>query len=335
MIDYPPRLSLAQLPTPLQPLRRLQQRVGGPLIWVKRDDMTGGPLTGNKVRKLEFIFARAQSEGYDAVITCGGIQSNHCRATALVAAQLGFDCHLILRGTAEPNKAAEGNQFLDEIAGASIQYCEPRDYFANLDAIFAAQVARFASEGKKALAIPTGGSNGVGIWGYIAATEEILSECSTQAIEPIAIVCATGSGGTQAGLTVGAAILRPGVSVYGINVCDDEQWFLNKIRHDIDEWQSMYPQAGSQLGPGSAHINVIDGYVGAGYGQAGAEIFETIRLLGSLEGIVLDPVYTGKAFNGLLQEIQQGRFDDSHDIVFIHTGGIFGLLPFASQFFAK
>ncbi|MBT8148423.1 MAG: D-cysteine desulfhydrase family protein [Pseudomonadales bacterium] len=335
MLDYPPRIPLAQLPTPLQPLRRLQQQIGGPLVWVKRDDMTGATLTGNKVRKLEFIFARAQDEGYSAVITCGGIQSNHCRATALAAAQLGFDCHLILRGVPTPGQPAQGNQFLDELAGASLQYCEPRDYIANLDTYFAQRAADCRAEGKRALAIPTGGSNGVGIWGYIAATEELLADCALQGIEPAAIVCATGSGGTQAGLTVGTAATNPAVRVFGIAVCDDEAYFIDKIQRDITEWRALYPQAGGLLDDRQIQVNVIDDYIGAGYGQAGKDVLDTIQLLASLEGIVLDPVYTGKAFNGLLTEIQQGRFAGENHIVFVHTGGIFGLMPYAGKFFAK
>ncbi|MGB5324902.1 MAG: D-cysteine desulfhydrase family protein [Pseudomonadales bacterium] len=333
MIDYPTRIALAQTPTPLQALRRLQQRRGGPLIWLKRDDMTGGPLTGNKVRKLEFLLARAQQHGCEAVITCGGIQSNHCRATALAAAGLGLECHLVLRGLPDPNCEPQGNEFLDKLAGASIQYVEPREYFARLQQLFAEQVRRYKKAGKKAMVIPTGGSNGVGVWGYVRAAEEILQDCKAQNIDPAAVLCATGSGGTQAGLTLGMHLFATGMPVYGINVCDDEQYFLDKVAQDIAEWQQLYPEQSRELDAQAISVNVIDGYVGRGYALADETVFNTIGELAALEGIVLDPVYTGKAFNGLLREIDAGRFAGAEHLVFVHTGGIFGLFPFAANFF--
>ncbi len=331
MLKYPPRLPLAQLPTPLQPLRRLQHREGGPLIWLKRDDMTGATLSGNKVRKLEFILAQAQLEGFDAVITCGGIQSNHCRATALAAAQLGFACHLILRGMPEHGQPAQGNHLLDELAGASIEYAAPKEYFAGLDDIFRRQIDQYERLGKKALAIPTGGSNGIGIWGYIEATRELMDDCVALAFDPTAIICASGSGGTQAGLTVGAAIYCSGAKVYGINVCDDEDYFVNKVSADVEQWRQINPEASAHLKQGPLGIHVIGGYVGAGYGQADKDVFDTIKMLGALEGVVLDPVYTGKAFDGLLKEIRQGRFADEKNLIFVHTGGVFGLAPYAAD----
>ncbi|MBT8139030.1 MAG: D-cysteine desulfhydrase family protein [Gammaproteobacteria bacterium] len=333
MISYPPRIQLAQVPTPLQALTRLQQHRGGPLIWLKRDDMTGGPLTGNKVRKLEFLFARAKQESCEAVITCGGIQSNHCRATALVAAQLGFDCHLILRGKPDDTMPAQGNELLDKLAGASISYCEPREYFSSLEYKFAAQVEAYKQQGKRAMVIPTGGSNDTGVWGYVAAAEEIQRDYIAHGFMPDAIFCATGSGGTQAGLTMGMHMLGGSVPVYGINVCDDEAYFLNKVSADLQAWQHTYPEAAQGIVQSEIKINVIDGYVGRGYGIADTPVFETIRELATVEGVVLDPVYTGKAFNGLLQEIDQGRFANASNIVFVHTGGIFGLFPFADALF--
>lgn len=335
LMEIPQCISLAQLPTPLQPLYRLQQQTGGPLIWLKRDDMTGASLSGNKVRKLEFLLAKAISEGFNAVITCGGIQSNHCRATAIAAAQLGLKCHLILRGLPEENTIAEGNQFLDKIVGASISYHSVSDYVKSLDSLFQQSVNDFAKRNIKALAIPTGGSNGVGVWGYIEAFNEISNDCLTQKIDPSAIVCATGSGGTQAGLVVGAALAESltgkCIDIFGINVCDNEAWFINKINQDIAQWRELYPESASKMSS-QPRINIIDGYVGEGYAKASQDIYKTIEMLGSLEGVILDPVYTGKAFDGMLKEIKAGRFNGQKDIVFIHTGGIFGLFPFAGNF---
>lgn len=343
MINYPPRISLAQTPTPLHPLKRLQESIGGPLIWLKRDDLTGAVLSGNKVRKLEFIAAKAKQQACSALITCGGIQSNHCRATALVAAQLGFKCHLILRGIPSDQQLSDGNQLLDELSGCTISYHKPAEYFTHLDDIFAEVSKGFAERGDKALVIPTGGSDGDGLWGYIAACEELKKDFAQHQINPSVIITASGSGGTQAGLVVGAQLFDLAATVYGINVCDDEDYFVSKIAADIQEWQQKYPEQAKQLNcqPDQSKdlINIIDGYVGKGYGIASDAVIDTIRLLARTEGIVLDPVYSGKAFNGLLMEIANGRFNSSADatpenIVFIHTGGVFGLFAFKEQFAA-
>ncbi len=329
MIEYPSRLALAQLPTPLQPLRRLQQARGGPLVWLKRDDLTGAELSGNKVRKLEFLLAEAQQQGCDALITCGGIQSNHCRATALAAARLGMRCHLILRGL--PAADSDGNQLLDELCGASCEYHRPAQYFTRLDTLFAEAEQRLVAGGHKVLAIPTGGSNGIGVWGYIEACRELSADFARHGIAPAAILSATGSGGTQAGLVAGQRIYQLGAEVFGINVCDDEDYFKQKVSDDLAQWQQRYTQARAfgRFGPDDVHV--IDGYVGEGYARAGAPLLATIAEIARLEGIVLDPVYSGKAFHGLLQEIERGRFADASDLVFIHTGGIFGLFPYREQ----
>ena len=294
-----------------------------------------------KFRKLEFIAARALDEGFDALVTCGGTQSNHCRATALVAAQLGLGCHLILRDDRISRSAEDrplemaGNRLLDSLSGASISIHRRDQYFEKLDHLFDEVIAGYAEKGIKALKIPTGGSDATGIWGYFAACAELADDFVTHQISPQAIVCATGSGGTQAGLTVGARHFELGADVYGINVCDDEAWFLNKVSQDINDWRSRYADFESTSRVDDYSINVIDGYVGKGYGRANTEVYETIKLLASTEGIVLDPVYSGKAFLGLLTEIKQGRFGEFSEsnpgIVFLHTGGIFGLLPYANS----
>jgi D-cysteine desulfhydrase len=336
MLNYPPRIPLAQTPTPLQPLNRLQQQLGGPRIWLKRDDLTGSTLSGNKVRKLEFIAARAQAQGYDALITCGGIQSNHCRATALLAAQMGWRCHLILRGVPEAGECANGNQLLDELSGCSISYHPPREYFSQHAQLFETAAQDLIKAGHKPLSIPTGGSDGHGIWGYIAACDELKTDFAEHGIDPRAIVTATGSGGTQAGLTVGVGLCEINAAVYGVAVCDDEQYFKAKVSADIRDWEQKYPGQSRGLIVDDQvlleRIHVIDGYVGEGYGIASDEVIDTIRLVASTEGVVLDPVYSGKAFNGLLKEIAGGRFNDQRDIVFIHTGGVFGVFAYREQF---
>jgi D-cysteine desulfhydrase len=321
-LNYPRRIPLAARPTPLQFLERASREWGaGHRLWVKRDDLTGCTLSGNKVRKLEFITAHAIDRGYDTLITCGGLQSNHCRATAFAGAQLGLDVHLLLRGE-EPGER-DGNLLLDHLAGATVNCYPPRQYFGEIDQLFLEWQAHYAGQGRKAFAIPTGGSDGIGAWGYIAACEELAGDFLEQGIERAHIVTASGSGGTQAGLTLGAELHQLPATVWGINVCDDEQYFLDKVAADALDWRTRFPGVPDV----TPHIRVIDGYVGQGYGIAGEEVFDLIAKLARLEGLVLDPVYTGKAFHGLLAEIGKGRFEDCTDIVFVHTGGIFGLFP--------
>lgn len=327
-LNYPARLSLAQLPTPLQPLDRMSARYGGAhRIWVKRDDLTGSTLSGNKVRKLEFVAAHALETGCDTLITCGGLQSNHCRATALVGAQLGLKVHLILRG--EPEQIADGNLLLGHLAGAQISCHPAREYFANLQGLFADQAASVSAAGGKALCIPTGASDGLGLWGYIAGARELADDLAQLNIAQAHIVCATGSGGTQAGLTLGAALHQQDWSVWGVAVCDDEAWFLNKVAEDIADWEQRY-HSDSLTPAWTAHV--LDGYVGPGYGRAEPEVFDLIAELARTEGLILDPVYTGKAFLGLLKELQAGRFSGVRDIVFMHTGGVYGVFPQREQF---
>jgi len=180
--------------------------------------------------------------------------------------------------------------------------------------------------------IPIGASDEIGLWGYVAATGELLADFAQAGIRPRHIVCATGSGGTQGGLTLGTTLLCPELQVWGINVCDDAAYFHHKISADVAAWHARY-RAVEVLPP--LAINTIEGYMEPGYARATAEVFETIRLLAQLEGIVLDPVYTGKAFYGMCEEIRRGRFSGSDDIVFIHTGGIFGLFPQRDQLFPR
>ncbi len=319
---YPRRIDLARTPTPLQYLERASAKWGcGHRLWVKRDDLTGCTLSGNKVRKLEFITAHAIDNGCDTLITCGGLQSNHCRATALAGAQLGLAVHVLLRGP-QPSEQ-DGNLLLDHLAGAVVTHYPVQQYVTDIEALLRQWQAHYAALGRKALIVPTGGSDGIGAWGYIAACEELAQDFAAAGIEQAQIVTATGSGGTQTGLTLGVALQQLPATVWGINVCDDEQYFLNKVASDVADWQRRYPQ----MPVVAIQPRVLDGYVGQGYAIATPAIFELIAQLGRLEGLVLDPVYTGKAFAGMLAEIASGRFEGCRDIVFVHTGGIFGVFP--------
>lgn len=326
-LAYPRKIDLACTPTPLQYLERASKRWGGDhRLWVKRDDLTGCTLSGNKVRKLEFIAAHALDNGYDTLITCGGLQSNHARATAFVGAQTGLKVHLLLRGD-EP-KQPDGNLLLDHLAGARVSCYPTSQYVTEIDQLFQHWQQHYAAAGRKALAIPTGGSDGIGAWGYISACEELALDFAREGIESAHIVTASGSGGTQAGLTLGAALHQLPATVWGVAVCDDERYFLDKIADDVKDWASRYPQTTlPEIEP-----RVLDGYVGRGYGIADEPIFELIEELATLEGLVLDPVYTAKAFAGMLAEIEKGRFASCRDIVFLHTGGIFGVFAQRDKF---
>ncbi len=315
----PPRRSLANLPTPLERLDRLSDEYGIG-IWIKRDDLTHTAASGNKIRKLEFSIGQALAEEANVLVTWGGVQSNHCRATAVLAAQLGLKSHLVLRGR-EP-ELADGNLLLDQLVGAEITFAK-LDEYQDMDGTFAELTRHYESQGDKTYRIPVGASDEIGLWGYINCTLELKADFDTHGITPGAIVSATGSGGTLGGLILGNAIHELDISIIAFNVCDDEAYFNQKIREDFVNWEKRFEGMDTSKLP----INVIDGYVGPGYGKATENVFDTIRKVARMEGIILDPVYTGKAFDAMLQELKQGRFDGMSDLVFIHTGGIFGLFP--------
>ena len=326
-IKYPPRLDLARIPTPLQFLSRASDKWGGgKRLWIKRDDLTGSALTGNKIRKLEFIAAHALEHSYKTLVTCGGVQSNHCRATALVAAQLGLDCHLVLRADDEPEQHT-GNFLLDQLAGATFEILPAKEWATQLKTIYARRESEFAEAGRPALMIPTGGSDSLGVWGYIAASEELRIDLGSHGIERAALTLATGSAGTQTGLTAGVAMLDLPLDVVAYAVCDDADWFNRRVASDWQASLARWPQL--------PRIDLVprtrDHSVGPGYGRAEAPVYELIAELTRLEGVVLDPVYTGKAFHGLLADLRDGFYRDVDDIIFVHTGGVFGLFAHESQ----
>jgi len=320
-IVFPKKLELANLPTPLQPLKRFSKEMGMSTIWVKRDDLTGSVLSGNKVRKLEFTLAEAMHNGSDIIITLGGIQSNHCRATSLLCAQLGVQCHLLLYGD---EIIENGNLLLDKLAGAKISY-----YPSDRDKGFKENELKkwhrkYLDESKKPYSIPEGASDAVGLWGYIGASKELFQDFQKHGINPGHIISATGSGGTQGGLILGKHIFDLQAKIWGINVANDAAHFINKITYDMRIWREKYKQ---DIHVDSLKINMIDGFVGPGYAKAPQEVFDLIWKLAETEGLVLDPVYTGKAFYGMVQKMKDGLFKESEDIVFLHTGGVFGLFP--------
>ena len=324
MISWPQRMQLANLPTPLTQIKRFPGLPEDVQVWVKRDELTGMEVSGNKIRKLEFCLAEARAQGCDTIITCGGLQSNHCRATAIVATRLGFKVHLILRG--EEPEHAQGNLLLDRLVGAEITYLPASAWRGHEDV--ARQLQKdYVAAGNQAFFIPTGASDEIGLWGYIAACEELQQDFERLGLSPDYIVCATGSGGTQGGLLVGRELLQLPGKVVAFNVSDDAAYFERKIFEDVSLWMQRYKV---DFDPESLPIKTIEGYLGPGYGQAGPEVFNIIAELARSEGLFLDPVYTGKAFHGMVSELKlgaSGQLPEARQIVFIHTGGLFGVFP--------
>jgi len=320
----PPRVRLANVPTRGHWLR---YAVDGTRFWIKRDDQTGSELSGNKVRKLEYLLAEARDQNATHVITCGGEQSNHARATAMAAAQLGMKSHLILR-TEDPARPPppNGNILLDRLVGAEIEWISRpawRERTKLLDA--AAERVRFA--GGKPYIVPEGGSNALGSWGYIRAMLELVEDLEGIAApdHPVTVVYACGSGGTGAGLVLAHKLLKleaRGIRLAGVNVCDDRAYFLDAIGRICAEADDRW-QLGARVTAND--IDIVDGHVGAGYAKSRPDELATIRDVCRSDGVVLDPVYTGKAFHGVVQELRRDRKRFGEAVAFIHTGGIYGL----------
>ncbi|GAK57834.1 predicted pyridoxal-phosphate dependent deaminase [Candidatus Vecturithrix granuli] len=326
---FPPKIALAHLPTPIHQLSRLAAQCDGPEIFVKRDDFTGLECSGNKVRKLEFVAAHALQEGCDVLITCGGMQSNHSRATAAVAARLGLQCHLVLRGAAP--EVPGGNLFLDQLLGAKITYL-PNPSYDDLITEMERLAQDYAKQGHKALVVPMGASNALGSLGYVAATQEMMSQFQDMALTPDYIVAAIGSGGTLAGLILGKKLFGLSSQIIGVNVCDNAAYFHQEIAHIVREFCERY-QVDVKVEP--KDYRIIDGYVGAGYSLSRPQEREFIVQVARTEGIVLDTAYTGKALYGLTQEIQKGTFKQGEMILFIHTGGLYALFANPTEFVAE
>ena len=329
MIQWPPRLTLANTPTPLTRLENLSRQFDDLTIWIKRDELTGTEVSGNKIRKLEFSIAEARAQDCDTLITCGGVQSNHCRATAILGVRLGLKVHLILRG--ERPQLAEGNLLMDYLSGAQITYLPQQDWPGHEDLARKIQ-SDYAAAGHKAFFIPIGASDEIGLWGYIAACEELKKDFARLQMVPEYIVVATGSGGTQGGLILGAELFDLSSQIVAFNVSDDAAYFEAKIRQDVTLWMQRYKQ---HVDIKKLKITTVEGYIGPGYGVAGPEIFETIREVASSDGIFLDPVYTGKAFHGMLSELRKGdagQLAGARNVLFIHTGGLFGVFPQQQNF---
>jgi D-cysteine desulfhydrase len=323
---YPPRLDVARLPTPVSLLSRLSEAWGGPAIWVKRDDQTDGVLTGNKIRKLQYVVREALDRGCDTLVTCGGIQSNHCRATAALARQVGLKPVLLLRG--ETPEVPTGNHLLDLLLGADIRWIDSDGYRAH-DRVMQEIAQELASKGRNPYIIAEGCSMPTGCWGYIEAAEEIAQAERDLGVRFDAVVHAVGSGGTSAGLEIGLRMFDVRTRLWGVPVCDDGGYFRGVV---TDLCRETIERFDLPLSIPAEDLRFIDGYVGEGYGRSRPEERATILEVARAEGLLLDPVYSGKAMHALRGEIAEGCLSSAKNVLFIHTGGVFGLFAYASDF---
>jgi D-cysteine desulfhydrase family pyridoxal phosphate-dependent enzyme len=320
---YPDRVRLAHLPTPLEQMARLSTFLQGPRLFIKRDDQTGLALGGNKTRKLEFLLADAQAQGKNHLITTGAAHSNHCRQTAAAAASQGMGCTLVLRGQPPPGPLT-GNLLLDHLVGAEFCWAGDRPP----EKVMEETAETLRQRGRQPYIVPLGGSNLIGDTGYVLAMGELMDQLATMDEMVDVIAVATSSGGTQAGLVLGARIYGFGGRILGISIDQDAEEFKQVVT-DLAEGTAERLGLGAMSLGGDVLIN--DDYLGDGYGVVGDLERRAINLLASQEGIALDPVYTGRAMGGLLDLIEQGAFKTGERVLFWHTGGTPGLFAYGEQ----
>ena len=321
------RRRFCHLPTPLEPLPRLSTELGGPQLVVKRDDLTGLAFGGNKTRKLEFLLGEALVAGADTLVTAGGVQSNHCRQTAAAAARHGLQCALVLQRRVlsnQPDYERGGNVLLDRLAGAALHLVE-RGADTTLELERVAEEVR--GSGRRPFVIPIGGSTPVGALGYVSAGLELLAQAEALGRPVDAIVHASGSGGTQAGLLVAAQMLAAGVRVIGISVSEPKAALEQTVADLAERTARLLGTAA----PPRASVEVLDDYIGADYGQPTAGMRAALHLCATLEGLYLDPVYSGKAMAGLIDLVRRGGFAPDQTVAFVHTGGTPALFAYSDD----
>jgi D-cysteine desulfhydrase family pyridoxal phosphate-dependent enzyme len=308
MLNTLPRLRFAHLPTPVEPMPRLSSELKGPCLLIKRDDQTGLALGGNKTRKLEFLLAEAQAHGARTLITAGAVQSNHCRQTAAVAAHFGLGCILVLTG--EPPATISGNLLLDQLLGAEIVWAPRPEREAMLRQTF----EQAWEQGRRPYLIPYGGSNPTGAAAYANALQEMLE----QDVHPDWVIFPSSSGGTQAGLVLGKRLFGFAGSILGISVDEPQDVLQERVARLASETAAHLGES-HRFTPQDILVNAD--YLGGGYGVMGEPEREAIRLFARHEGILLDPVYTGRAAAGMIDLIRRGFFTPDQSVLFWHTGG--------------
>lgn len=339
-LDSFPRISLAHLPTPLEKLEKLSERLGSLSVHVKRDDQTGLAFGGNKARKLEPILGEVLETGADTVVTWAGIQSNWCRQVAAGAARAGLRSVLVLLQKAGMPVGEDGNLLLDRILGAEVHVVEAGGggsflELRNVRAYVEPVVEAVRKTGRIPYLAPVGGSlqegdmtRPLGALGYVRGFAELLLQSRENGFEPDTVVLATGSAGTQAGLLVGATLLCPKTRVVGISVAGpaaDVSGYVKKIG------EATLRELGEEAVLDSSEIIVLDDYIGAGYGVMNQGVSDALALLAREEGLLLDPVYTGKAMAGFLDLAAGGHFGRGEEVVFLHTGGTPALFPYRDE----
>ena len=321
-MNYPARVALGHFPTLIEKLPRLSEQLGGPTLYVKRDDQTGLATGGNKVRKLEFLFAEALAQQCDHVVTLGGPQSNHVRQTAAAAAQLGIKCSLVLRGVAPARRL--GNLLLDELLGARIHWSGTR----TREAVAEEVMADLRQSGAKPYLIPVGGSNALGALGYTVAMSEAIDQLAAQKIAIDAMVFASSSAGTQAGMVLGAALRGFSGRVLGISIDSPAAELEGRVAEIA---VSAGRLTNSGLNREQLRVEVNANYLGGGYSVVGDLERDAIRAVARTEGLLLDPVYTARAMGGLIDLIRRGEFSKGQNVLFWHTGGVAALSAFAES----
>ena len=323
--NHIPRQSLGFFPTPLIALSRLSKALDGPTIFMKRDDNTGLALGGNKTRKLEFIMGDALAQGADCVITAGAAQSNHCRQTAAAAASLGLECHLVLGGE-EPEQIS-GNLLLDKIFGSHIHWAGANRKGEDIPKI----VEQLTKQGKKPYVIPYGGSNELGALAFVEAFKELESQRESMNLSFTHIVFASSSGATQAGLMLGKKRLNSPAQIVGINIDKGETDKVPFDQYTVALANSTASLIGADHQFSESDLALNSDYVGEGYGVVGTLENEAIAMTAQTEGILLDPVYTGRAMGGLIDMIRSGKIKKTDRVLFWHTGGAPALFAYSSD----
>jgi L-cysteate sulfo-lyase len=321
-------MALGFVPTPLEPLDRISALLNGARLWIKRDDCTGLATGGNKTRKLEYLMGDARARGADTIVTFGAVQSNHARQTAAACAKLGFECHLVLtRRVAwrHPEIESSGNVLIDRLLGAHLHFTEP----ANAEAESRTLIQRLTNLGKQCYVVPTGGSNAIGALGYMRCAAEIVTQSHTQGFHPDLVVHATSSGGTQAGLVAGFAGKGFPCEVLGINVYDSDHARLEqRVTRLLGETMTLAGLPTSE----QTQIRINHDFLGEDYGIPTRQTIAAIELLAKSEGILADPVYSGKALGGLFALMQRQPMKSLKNVLFVHTGGVASLPIYASAF---
>ncbi|MEM6276414.1 MAG: D-cysteine desulfhydrase [Pseudomonadota bacterium] len=324
-----PRVALGHFPTPLEPMDRLSEHLGGPRIWVKRDDCTGLSTGGNKTRKLEFLMADAQKAGADVMITQGATQSNHARQTAAAAAKLGMACEILLEdrtGSNDDNYILSGNVLLDRLHGAPVA---KRPGGADMQAEMEARAEELLTQGKTPYIIPGGGSNAIGALGYVNCARELSDQAAELGLRVDALVHATGSSGTQAGLVAGLAALQSDIHLLGVGVRAPQEK-QEQMVFDLAKKTAAHLGLSTEIPRASVRADC--NYVGPGYGLPTDGMVEAIKLLARTEGLLFDPVYSGKGLDGLISLVRKGYFDGMENVVFLHTGGSAALFGYPEIF---